>query len=282
MFDLSSFELTTPMPKPGGKTALTVPGKDIGRVAEFAFYDAGQLLLWAPTTGASTESVKRTRCELKGEPFYLADAPIHRASLHAKVERVNWYGEFVVLQAHCDDGNDPTLKTFIETEDGNTGSFNAGLRTKASTTAPKKVTVYPGLDLSRPFTATINITKAGLVTLTVVQDRTETLTGQLEPARAARPHVFHWGVYNQVDKGNAKEPAGDGTLLRIIDPPQELHGEEPIPAKVDFNALLDAAAKLTGTARKVELQRITDLIDDSDLSDADQGPLYTRIKSMKK
>lgn len=274
MFDLSGFDLTTPQKKPNGTTALTVPADDLSTVSEFAYYDGENLMLWAPTTGATTSSVKRTRCELKGQPFYLADADEHRASLRAEVEKVNWSGEFVVLQVHCDDGNDPTMKMFIDGTD-----VTVGLRTKASTADPKKVLLYPSLDLSRPVTFQVDITRDGLVTASVAQDRTETLAGQLEPKRAARPHVFHWGVYNQVDKGSTHEPVGDGTLLRVLAQPLEFHGAPP---GVDFTAMLDAAEQLGGQTRKLELNRVTDLIDEADIPKADKAPLYTRIKALKK
>lgn len=274
MFDLSGLELTTPQKKPNGTTALTVAGDQLDQVSQFAYYDGDDLMLWAPTTGATTASVKRTRTELKGQPFYLADAEVNRAGLPAKVEKVNWAGEFVILQAHCDDGNDPTVKTFIDGE-----AVTVGVRTKASTTDPKKQTVYVGLDLSRPFTLDLELSNTGVVTLTVAQDRTETATWQLEPKRAARPHVFHWGVYNQVDKGSDQEPAGDGTLLRVLARPLEFHGAPP---GVDFDQLLDAAEQLGGQPRKLELNRITDLIDAADIPKAEKAPLYTRIKALKK
>lgn len=314
--DLNGLEITVAMPKPGAKTAYTGPAHDLGYVSEFAWKDKGDLLLWAPTDGATTQSVHRTRCELKGKPFLLKSAPLHRAFLKALAEKINYAGECVVIQAHCDDGNDPTLKGFLRTEDGKTGDFLVGLRTTKSSSDPKKQMVYEGLDLSRPFSAEIRILKAGDISITVKQDRTESIKGKLDAERAKRPHVFHWGAYNQIDKGKPGEPKGDGTRLRCFPgQPLEYHGpvaevvETPDPtpqptpdptpnptpepgegddhdtddqpSTTNFDDLLDEAQKMTGKARGDELNRITDLIDDADIPKAEKAPLYVRIKAIK-
>ncbi|WP_263262692.1 polysaccharide lyase family 7 protein [Pseudomonas sp. RIT-PI-S] len=283
-FDLTPFDITTPKPKPGGTTALTVPGHRIDEVREFARYEEGCAVLWAPTSGATTASVNRTRCEVKGKPFYLADGVKHIARLTSQVQQVNWKGSFVLIQAHCHDGNDPTLKGFIETKDRLSGVFKVGLRIAPDPAAPPKQVVFEPVDLAQPFTVQVCLHAGGKVEVGFEQEGCkEMLSAWLSDERAARPHVFHMGAYNQVDQGHESEPATDGTLLRIVDIlecHEQSEGTPPLDGAA-FNAMIDHACTLPRQAMLLELNRITDLIDEADLPDDVSGPLYLRIKAIK-
>ncbi|MBF7143406.1 MULTISPECIES: polysaccharide lyase family 7 protein [Pseudomonas] len=218
--DLTRYDLTTPEvhPDPDRDTAWTLPGHEWEKVRAFVECGENEMLLRAPTTGATTESVKRTRCELKGKPFSLHSKRRFCARITAQVTKVNWKGSFVLIQAHCHDGNDPTFKGFIETTDKKTAVFKGGLRTGDSTASPPKTMIHDNLLLSEPFTATIVLGPASAIAVTMSQgDSSKTLTGKLSNTRAHRAHVFHMGIYNQVDKGAAEEPEDDGTHLKVLE-----------------------------------------------------------------
>lgn len=275
-FDLTPFDVTTPQPGPDGVTALTVPGHRLDEVEPFACYENECALLWAPTSGATTASVNRTRTELKAKPFSLDDHDEHIARLTAKVDQVNWKGSFVVIQAHCHGYGDPTLKGFIETKDGRTGTFKVGLRTEASGDAPPKQVVFEGVDLAQPFTVQLRLKRGGAAEAYFEQGgQCKSLRCQLSAERAARLHVFHWGAYNQVDQGHPSEPKGDGTRLRVLDI-LECHWT-PVGDTKAFLAEIKAAC----SALEEQLNVISSQIDSSNLEDAESGPLYTRIRAIK-
>ncbi|UFH49639.1 polysaccharide lyase family 7 protein [Pseudomonas sp. KNUC1026] len=282
-FDLVPFDITTPKAKPGTDTAWTVPGTRVEDVKEFASCKADHAWLWAPTSGATTQSVHRTRCELKGGPFDVAGVAVeHSVSITAQVLRVNWAGKFVLIQAHCHDGNDPTFKGFIDSRDGGlTASFKVGLRTGGEDDPPQKV-LFDRIDLKERFSVGVALWPDGWIEIRFQQGtRTALLKEQLSSARAKRPHVFHAGIYNQVDKGHASEPAGDGTELRLF---EVLEAHRPLNFLV-LTKLIDRAAVLGNAAdRAKELQRITDLIDEFAkplLSNEERSLLYERIKALK-
>lgn len=62
--------------------------------------------------------------------------------------------------------------------------------------------------------------------------------------------------------------------------PEEAPEDAPLSA-ASITKRLDAAEKLTGKARGAEINVITNLIDDSGLSDKEQAPLYARAKKIK-
>jgi hypothetical protein len=275
-FDLTPFDITTPKPGSDGATALTVSGECIEEVKEFAWYESNYAVLWAPTSGATTASVNRTRAELKAQPFCLDDHDEHIARLTAKVDRVNWKGSFVVIQAHCHGYGDPTLKGFIETEDGCTGTFKVGLRTEAGGEAPPKQVVFEGINLAQPFTVQLRLKRGGAAEAYFEQGgQCRSLRCQLSAERAARLHVFHWGAYNQVDQGHPSEPKGDGTRLKVLDI-LECHWS-PVGDAQAFLKEIKAACK----ALEEKLNTISNQIDNSNLDGAQSGPLYTRIRAIK-
>lgn len=265
--DVLSYDITTPLAKKDagiGSTSTDAyewapgnPKKPFSTISEFVYQGPEGVMLWAPTTGAATSSVHRTRAELKGQPYHFGDAPLHVFSVTSKMHKINWFGSIVVMQMHCDDGNDPTEKTFL-TRNAKTGKFQllSGLRTEASTKDPAKELLLDNVDIMQPFTIKYTITKDGLFTIEANQgSNTGKIEKQLSAKRAARPHVFHIGVYNQQDMGNAKEPAGDGSLIELMDF-SEYHGEVPVvvpprnlyDVQTDVDAVL--ASWVSGTQTK--------------------------------
>lgn len=297
MINLALCKVTTALAKANSKVARTFqPKEDLTPASEYLRMQDGKLRHWAPTTGAATESVHRTRAEVMGTKFYLKNGRAV-SDYTWYLEKVNYSGEFVFQQAHCDDGNDPTLKLFGRVTDHKalTGQILYGLRTEGSSKDPTKVVLMDGVDFTKPVNTIIDLTQDGSINLTAVnQGKVVTVSKKLSAERAARPHVFHNGPYNQVNMGGKDEPEGDGTLLwsQNIDwrfgdapvvveptPPVATAPEDPIVA---FVKLLDAAEKMDKKAIKDELNRITNLVDKSGLTDEQQAPLYARIKALKK
>ncbi|QZA71304.1 alginate lyase [Pseudomonas phage AH02] len=223
MIKLSEYSVTTPLPKEGKSVARTFqPGESLTPV--LAYVEKGKL--WAATTGATTESVKRTRCEIVGKEFYFKDHERHVSEMVWHMTQINWFGKVVFQQMHCDDGNDPTLKMFATSSDGGkTGKLTYGLRTTDSSQDPKNLTLLDKVTFADDIETRIEIDSQGKITLTASQgDKSSTIEVSLTKGRAARPHVFHWGPYNQINQGSDKEPEGDGTMLYWSDITEDHQG----------------------------------------------------------
>lgn len=283
MIKLSDYQITTPLAKTGGKVARTFqPGEDLTPAAAFIC----QGMCYAPTTGAATSSVHRTRSEIVGEPFYFWNSEQNLSLMTWTLGAINWAGKVVFQQMHCDDGNDPTLKLFaISADGGKTGRIDYGLRTTDSSADPKNITLLDNVDFSLPVTTSISSLGNGVVNISAYQGGNLVVrSAQLSAKRAARPHVFHWGVYNQVDMGNASEPAGDGSLLHWIDI-TELHGDiAPVPLtlmeQIDsiYNDWKDS--KVTRLEALTALNALSKKV--ADVPDSkDRAPLYAQIKAHK-
>lgn len=217
MIDLKKYMVTTALAKANKDEARTFQaGEDLTLASEFLRTENGMIRQWAPTTGAATESVDRTRAEIVGTAFYAKDSEENVSEYTWYAGKVNYKGEFVFQQMHCKDGNDPTFKAFgrITNAKTMTGQILYGIRKTASSSDPKKVVLIDGIQFGQPINSVISLEPDGTFKFTVTQaDRVATFTVKLDEKRAARPHVFHWGPYNQVDMGAKEEPAGDGTLI---------------------------------------------------------------------
>jgi hypothetical protein len=298
--DLKVYDITTPLAKKDAginstsKDAYTwIPGKSFDPVSAFVSQGQSGVMLWAPTSGATTSSVHRTRCEVKGDPFYFKDQPVHTSEMTIIIHKVNWLGSVVIMQMHCHDGNDPTNKTFLEVVDGK-GRLRNGMRLTKSTSDPKKTLLLDNIDLSLPFSIKYCTTQDGFFTVDAGQGENKGhLEGQFDSVRASRPHVYHWGAYNQIDEGDAREPVGDGTLVELIHlaeyhgevpvtiPPVELTPYEAAQKRVDeLEVEYYKALKKLQTSIKTELNILTTdmkLLEDKELL----APIYIQIKEFK-
>lgn len=231
---LLKLDLTTPLKKPGASTARTFKSAELVE-SVLADLEAKGLIrrgadyfdVIAPTTGATTGSVKRTRTEFKfPEPIFLKDYTELLIRLKGELLAVNYDGDVVVLQLHCDDGNDPTIKGFYDN-----GDIKVGVRDYDETKDPDKVKlVNVG---ATPALLELEYRIRGNK-LTVVCGHGESASRKeftLTAGRLARPHVPHVGVYNQIDQGADTEPAGDRSALRIY---EFYVGEAPDAAQPDL------------------------------------------------
>lgn len=237
---LLKLDLTTPLKKQDGNTARTFKSAELVETV-LADLEAKGIIrrgenyfdVIAPTTGATTSSVNRTRTEFKlPAPVFLKNYTEFLVRLKGELLKVNHERDVVVLQLHCDDGNDPTIKGFYDN-----GVIKVGVRQSDKTTAPDKSNV-----------ATVGATPVLIEleyrikgnTLTVVSGHGETAIRKeftLTADRLARPHVPHVGVYNQVEQGAKGELPGDSSVLRIY---EFYAGEAPVVVPPDQAAKLDA------------------------------------------
>lgn len=281
MIKISDYSVTTPLAKPNSKVARTFqPGEDLSPVAAYI----GQGMCFAPTTGAATQSVHRTRAEIVGKPFYFKDAESHLSQMTWHLAGLNWAGKAVFQQMHCDDGNDPTLKLFIISADGGkTGRIDYGLRTTDGSADPRNRTLLDHVDFTKAVTTSIRVSADGVVSISAAQNGSAgSIEEKLSAKRAKRPHVFHWGVYNQVNMGDIREPAGDGTLLYWSDI-TELHSNAQTPTlaeKIDAVYNDWKASKLEAhdalLAFNILSKEVAKVPDSSERS-----PLYNAIKAYK-
>jgi len=227
--DLLNYDFTSPKEKPTSKEALTLTaGQDLSQVSDYVYQTDTGVGIWCPTTGATTSSVHRTRSEFKGKPYYLTDQPLHEFEVTFNVSQVNWFGSFVCMQMHCQDGNDPTNKTFFTKSDSGVYQLMNGMRIENTSKEPQKKLLLDNVQLNQDFTIKYTISKTGLFHIDAYQgDNKGSLEDQLSEGRAKRQHVPHFGSYQQIDEGNSKEPKGDGSRLILI-LLKEYHGDVPV------------------------------------------------------
>ncbi|WYW01485.1 hypothetical protein Amme1_00093 [Pseudomonas phage vB_PpuM-Amme-1] len=212
---LSKFVVTTPMTAKvvkGKNIALTVKGDDAcSRCAEFiSVTPDGELDLFAPTHGAATESVHRTRTELMEADYWALDSAAHHwLRLAMTVKCVNKGGRVVIGQCHVEDSNNPLIKIFWDKE-----SIKIGFREK-ETEEPVTTTVCRGVELGQRFTLALHITKAGSVSLNVsVDGKKYNFTEKMDPTWKDFKFNFHAGLYNQLDYSD-KIPTTDCSRATI-------------------------------------------------------------------
>lgn len=174
----------------------------------------GSLRLTAPTQGAASKSVHRTRCEWK-EPIYwsLASATEHVNHQLMTVTQVNSAQKVVIAQMHVKDDDSPLLKVFWQK-----GKLTMGFRQTFNQETPVNSTVLADVPLGADFDILIRATSN--LTLTVqasCNGRTSNVPLMtLDASWAARIFDFHGGVYNQIDF-SATTLATDASVCVIKD-----------------------------------------------------------------
>lgn len=157
----------------------------------------GSLQLTAPTKGAASKSVHRTRCEWK-EPIYwsLTGATEHVNHQLMKVTQVNSAQKVVVAQMHVKNDDSPLLKVFWQK-----GKLTMGFRQNFNQTTPVNSTVLDNVPLGADFDILILATSSLMLSVQAsCNGRTSSVpTMPLDASWAAQTFDFHGGVYNQVD-----------------------------------------------------------------------------------
>lgn len=287
MIDLTPFQITTPHPKPDSSEAWTVPGAQaFTLVNEFCYPNGPYVVMWAPTEGASTPSVLRTRTEWMTAPFLLSSNDTHTNHQVLYASQVNHAGKFVCSQMHDQLFNDPTCKVFWDN-----GKIFGAIRTTDATSDPKYQLVLDNVPLNTPFTIDTSSTRMGLVSVSATcTGRTGTISDQITgSSRLARQHVFHGGAYNQVDRGLPGEVSGEGTRVEIRELVVTHADFQPDPAAELLKQIDAVAAALKAIARPTALDKTNAQAQLNILSkdvaaipdDKTRAPLYAAIKTIK-
>lgn len=212
---LTPYLITTPMTGKvvnGKNIALTVEGDEACILCpDFVYmHPDGGLRLVAPTHGAATESVHRTRTEWM-EAFYW---PVESAAHHwlrqtMTVERVNQAGRIVIGQMHVKNSNNPFIKIFWDK-----GAIKIGYREK-ETMSPVTTTICRGVELGQRVSLSLHVTKVGSVSLTVKAGGVSyNFSRKMDPSWFGFMFNFHGGLYNQLDYSDLI-PLEDGSEATI-------------------------------------------------------------------
>lgn len=204
--------ITTPKPKPGKTEAQTYAAPiALADASEFVYTFGPYLRLWAPTTGAATKSVHRTRCEWMTDAFAKEDADDHWNRQSIVLLSVNHAKKAVISQLHVDGQNNPPVKVFWDN-----GNVTVAIRESNKSSAPKPKLALGGVELGIPFAVVIHLTKKGSISVTVTQGANRgNVSGKLDETWDGEQFKFHGGIYNQVDFGLAGELPGEGTLAEL-------------------------------------------------------------------
>lgn len=198
--DISKYKVATPLP-----VSLTNPVA-LEVMGDYALENCascllrledGSLQFTAPTKGASSKSVHRTRTEWKEAEYWpLSSADHHWSRQTMTLVKVNSANKVVVAQVHVKDANTPPLKVFW-----NKGKLTIGFRTSFDDPAIMNTTILENVPLGVPFKISVHVTAGGSVSVSALCQGRKSICPplRLDSSWADRVLQFHGGIYNQVD-----------------------------------------------------------------------------------
>lgn len=284
MFNLSRWNWTGPKIDPATKKLFHLPTAELAKCQpvagqlDFGTDQFGPYIEFIAESGAadsaSTKNSTYPRSELREtlpngddkEANWPPAKSIHCMSARLRVVQLAKSKKAIIGQIHGESDH-PPLKIQV------TGStVYAQLRRKLNGKEDKPVigTFTP----DEPFTYEILIDDGGAATIwfngkKVIEDYQFDLTSYANDS-------WYWkaGMYSQE---KAKGGTGTGRVRFYALDTTGVGIDKP----VQYGALIDAASKLPRKAMLTELNRITNLIDEAEMPDEEQAPLYARIKSLK-
>lgn len=198
--DISKYIIATPLPVSlTNPVALEVPG-------DYALANCpscvvrledGSIQFTAPTKGAASKSVHRTRTEWKEAEYWpLSSAPHHWSRQEMTLVKVNSALKVVVAQVHVKNANTPPLKVFW-----NKGKLTIGFRASFDDPVIVNSTILENVPLGVPFKISVHVTAGGSVSVNALcQGRKSTCPSlRLDSSWKDQILQFHGGIYNQVD-----------------------------------------------------------------------------------
>lgn len=207
MIDLSTWNLSIPVGSPA-KT-IDTPVLVKGYKDKYFRKDGSKLYFWAPVTGATTESAKYPRSELR-ETY--SDGSVRNWKypeadnyLRAKltVTEVPSNGKVVIGQIHQYDSNDPLIKVEYQYMDKERlGNIVAKLRRSPSQDDPSVIIIAERVPLNQAFSYVITLTKSGRLSVVAANYGWNTT---LSSAWKTKPLYFKAGVYTQDNTGYSSE-----------------------------------------------------------------------------
>ena len=213
--DITQYKIATPLPVSlDNPVALEVLG-------DYALANCpscviqledGSIQFTAPTKGASSKSVHRTRTEWKEVEYWpLLSAPHHWSRQEMTLTKVNSAKKVVVAQVHVKDATTPPLKVFW-----NKGKLTIGFRASFDNPEIVNSTILENVPLGVPFKISVHVTAAGSVSVSALcQGRKSTCPVlRLDSSWKDRVLQFHGGIYNQVDYSESTTDE-DGSICII-------------------------------------------------------------------
>lgn len=204
MVDVSMFNITTPAVDEDGD-AVTYWPDNFPNDQYFSFAGNGDLLLWAPTKGATSNFSSKTRCEFREivpidpqNPQYVqknwqvgefADQFL-RAAL--TLEQVNEVGRVFIAQIHGKDTLYPPFKLLFDN-----GAIKAKFRTTFDELYDESTTILTNVSLNSRFSYSIHVGDAGEVSVNVAQGtNTGSCLLEFDSSYQGKLLYFKAGLYN--------------------------------------------------------------------------------------
>jgi hypothetical protein len=215
--DISNYLIATPAPVSlTNPVALELLGAEalVECAAFVTQLEDGSIRFEAPTKGASSKSVHRTRCEWSElEHWALSSAAHHWSRQELILTQVNSAKKVVIAQIHVKDANTPPLKVFW-----NKGNITAGFRSNFDTAELINFTLLTGVPLGASFKVSIHATAAGSVSISVLCQGRKSVCPplKLDASWTGHEFEFHGGLYNQVDYTDFTDPE-DGSICVLTE-----------------------------------------------------------------
>lgn len=215
--DISNYTIAVPLPvSESNPVALELIGsRALVECSDFVTQlEDGSVRFSAPTKGASSKSVHRTRCEWSELEYWsLRSAAHHWSRQELTLLQVNSAQKVVIAQVHVKDASTPPLKVFW-----NKGKITAGFRSNFDTPDLLNFTLLEAVPLGMPFKVSIHVTAAGSVSISVLCEGRKSVCPllKLDASWADRVFEFHGGLYNQVDY-NDLTSVDDGSVSVITE-----------------------------------------------------------------
>lgn len=198
--DITQYKIATPLP-----VSLTNPVA-LEVMGDYALaycpsvvtqLEDGSIQFTAPTKGAASKSVHRTRTEWKEVNYWpLSSAPHHWNRQTMTLVKVNSAQKVVVAQVHVKDATTPPLKVFW-----NKGKLTIGFRASFDNPAIVNSTILENVPLGVPFKLSVHVTAAGSVSVSALCQGRKSICPPLRLDSSWNDRIlqFHGGIYNQVD-----------------------------------------------------------------------------------
>ncbi|WP_263139899.1 polysaccharide lyase family 7 protein [Pseudomonas sp. RIT-PI-AD] len=213
--NISNLTLSVPAPRSAeNPVAVLVSGAEaLAKYPQFvAALPGGSVRLSAPTKAATTESVKRTRCEWRENDYWSLDsAPDHWSKQEMMLTKINSEERVVIAQAHVKNSDRPLLKVFWDA-----GTVTMGYRLKYNDKDPQNVDLLTGVELNQTFEVVVHLSSTGALTVrpSLNGKGKASVELQLDSSWTKQKLVFHGGIYNQVAYDDHTSP-DDGTVCVI-------------------------------------------------------------------
>lgn len=202
MIDLSRWNLTTPEVTADGGAITYWPG-EFPENEFFKTLPSGELELWAPTKGATTQNSERTRTEFREivsgtktlKNWQLGEHLAQYLRVAMTLQQVTPNGKVCIGQIHIKDISRPALKIVWDN-----GSLRAKVRQHCNQSDDPGFTFLDDVPLLERFSYSVAVNGSGLISVNLTHgSRRGECRFNLLPSYIGRSLYFKAGLYNQDD-----------------------------------------------------------------------------------